>query len=128
VIFHTEIRDAIDRLVDNRVIRELYREWVGLAGPGHSPQALPPYSAFDSGSRPLLAGYLMVLAPETEGYRYRYYGANIVRASGFDMTGRSTADFQSEVGQFFAEKYAQTLATGMPLGHVRQRGVILWTA
>jgi signal transduction histidine kinase len=126
LVFHTEIRDAIDRLVDNRTIRGLYREWVDLA----AADGLPPFSVFDPASRPLLAANLMVLVPEAEGYRYRHYGVSIARAAGFDMTGRSTADFDSEVGKFFEDKYAQTLATRQPLYTLHRashaRGVLLW--
>jgi len=126
VVFHTEIRDAIDRLVDNRTIRGLFREWVDLSEAGR----LPPFSAFDPESRPLLSANLMVLVPEGQGYRYHHYGVGIARASGFDMTGRTTADFDSDVGRFFAEKYAQTLADGRPLYTLHRashaRGVLLW--
>ncbi|MDF1791868.1 MAG: response regulator [Thalassobaculaceae bacterium] len=126
VVFHTEIRDAIDRLVDNRTIRGLFREWTDLA----TSEGLPPYSAFDPASRPLLASNLMVLVPEDGGYRYRHYGVGIARVSGFDMTGRTTADFDSDVGRFFAEKYAQTLEALQPLYTLHRashaRGVLLW--
>lgn len=126
MVFHTEIEDAIDRLVDNRVIRQLYREWQDSAG----PDGIPAYSVFDPDRRPLMSADLMVLTPEQAGYRYRHYGANIARASGFDMTGRSTVDFDSDVGRFFAAKYDQTLATRKPLYTLHRashaRGVLLW--
>lgn len=126
MVFHTEIRDAIDRLVENRTIRGLYREWSDLA----SPDRLPPFEAFDPEKRPLLASNLMVLVPEETGYRYRHYGVSIARAAGFDMTGRSTVDFDSDVGRFFEEKYAQTLSLRQPLYTLHRashaRGVLLW--
>ena len=126
MVFHTEIRDAIDRLVENRTIRGLYREWSDLA----SPDRLPPYASFQPEMRPLLASHLMVLAPEDVGYRYRHYGVSIARAAGFDMTGRSTADFDSDVGRFFEEKYRQTLASRQPLYTLHRashaRAVLLW--
>lgn len=126
MVFHTEIREAIDRLVDNRTIRGLFREWVDQAG----PDRLPPFSSFDPENRLLLKSNLMVMAPEADGYRYLHYGVGIARASGFDMTGRTTADFDSDVGRFFAEKYAQTLADGQPLYTLHRashaRGVLLW--
>lgn len=126
MVFHTEIRDAIDRLVENRTIRGLYGEWSELA----SPDRLPPFSTFDPEKRPLLASNLMVLAPEDVGYRYRHYGVSIARAAGFDMTGRSTADFDSDVGRFFEEKYRQTLSCRQPLYTLHRashaRAVLLW--
>jgi signal transduction histidine kinase/DNA-binding response OmpR family regulator/HPt (histidine-containing phosphotransfer) domain-containing protein len=126
LIFHTEIRDAIDRLVENRTIRGLYREWSDLA----TADRLPPFGSFDPEKRPLLTSNLMVLVPEEAGYRYRHYGVSIARASGFDMTGRSTVDFDSDVGRFFEEKYRQTLASRQPLYTLHRashaRGVLLW--
>lgn len=126
MVFHTEVRDAIDRLVDNRTIRELYREWVELAATG----SLPPYSAFEPKNRPLLSANLMVLVPEYGAYRYRHYGVGIARVSGFDMSGRTTADFDSDVGRFFAEKYEQTMRDLKPLYTLHRashaRGVLLW--
>ncbi len=126
MVFHTEIRDAIDRLVENRTIRGLYREWSDLA----SADRLPSYEAFDPERRPLLTANLMVLQPEEVGYRYRHYGVSIARAAGFDMTGRSTADFDSDVGRFFEEKYRQTLADRHPLYTLHRashaRAVLLW--
>ncbi|MCR9267832.1 MAG: PAS domain-containing protein, partial [Alphaproteobacteria bacterium] len=126
MVFHTEIQDAIDRLVDNRVIRDLFREWTELA----SDAGLPPLAKFAPERRPLQSANLMVLAPEQDGYRYRYYGSHIAQASGFDMTGRSTADFDSDVGRFFTVKYDQTLASRKPLYTLHRashaRGVLLW--
>lgn len=126
MVFHTEIRDAIDRLVDNRVIRDLYREWLEMSADGR----LPPYAAFEPRKRPLLSANLMVLVPEDGAYRYRHYGVGIARVSGFDMTGQTTADFDSDVGRFFAEKYQQTLRDRLPLYTLHRashaRGVLLW--
>ncbi|MFX4221286.1 MAG: response regulator [Thalassobaculum sp.] len=126
MVFHTEIRDAIDRLVENRTIRGLYREWVEMAKAG----GVPPYAAFEPKKRPLLSANLMVLVPEDGAYRYRHYGVGIARVSGFDMSGRTTADFDSEVGRFFAEKYEQTLRDLHPLYTLHRashaRGVLLW--
>ena len=126
MVFHTEIEDAIDRLVENRSIRTLYREWLDAS----RERDLPPFETFDPERRPLLSGNLMVLDPEDGAFRYRHYGSGIARASGFDMSGRSTADFDSDVGRFFEQKYHQVLASRRPLYTLHRashaRGVLLW--
>lgn len=117
MVVHTEIIDGIDRLVENRTIRGLYDDWLAQASDG----GLPDGDAFAPENRPLIRGHLMVLTPETDGeFRYSYYGANIARRAGFDMTGQSTRDFDSETGRFFRDKYAACLRSQRPVYTVHQ--------
>lgn len=110
-IVHTELSKSIDRLVANPVIAGLYREWEDLA----ARDGLPEFKAFDPQSRPTLAGHLMVMEPGDQAFRYAYYGFRIAAAAGFDMTGRLTSDFRSEVGSFFEQKYREVIETRRPL-------------
>lgn len=110
-IAHTEFSESIDRLVANPVIAGLYREWLDAA----DGRQLPPFRQFAPDSRPTVAGNLMVLEPVDPALRYAYYGARIAAAAGFDMTGRLTSDFRSEVGAFFERKYREVLDSGRPL-------------
>ena len=52
-------------------------------------------------------GYMMILdhLAAEDDFRYRMYGTRIAEFSGFDMTGRLVSDFNSAVGDFFAELY-----------------------
>jgi diguanylate cyclase (GGDEF)-like protein len=129
-VVHTELVEGIDRLVENAEILALHRDWEAAAGSGE----LPPLAAFAPEARVLVADRLMLLRPQGEGegeaFRYLHYGREIARHAGFDMTGRTTADFQGELAQFFAGKYRQVLATRRPLYTVHQavhaQSIISW--
>lgn len=110
-VVHTELQDGIDQLVGNPLIVALYRDWMATAGDGQ----LPPLLRFAPERQPAIAGNLMVLRPEGASFRYDYYGFRIASVAGFDMTGRTTSEFKSEVGDFFGRKYDQVLTTGRPL-------------
>lgn len=112
-IVHTEIRDSIDRLVENRNIRALFKTWETLSDANRTK--LPAYERFAPNNEPGLSDQLMVLVPEGKDYRYRFYGRGIAAQAGFDMTGKSTADFDSEVGRWFQSKYRETLVFGRPI-------------
>ena len=59
---------------------------------------------------------LMLLRANGVGdYVYQHYGANIALVAGFDMTGKMTGDFKSEVGRFFVQAYARCIADRQPL-------------
>lgn len=112
-IVYTEIRESIDRLVENRSIRALFKSWETLQDA--DPEGLPSYDRFAPLDEPGLNDHLMVMVPEGDDFRYRFYGRGVAANAGFDMTGKSTADFDSEVGHWFQLKYRETLATGRPL-------------
>ncbi|EDP65363.1 Signal transduction histidine kinase [alpha proteobacterium BAL199] len=127
MIVHTEITEGIDRLVENRTIRDLYADWVKLS----NGRSIPALDAFTPEHRPLMRDNLMVLVPEGDGeFRYQYYGAAIARRAGFDMTSQSTRDFDSTIGRFFRDKYAVCLTTQRPIYTLHQadhaKAVLSW--
>ncbi|NQW11686.1 MAG: diguanylate cyclase [Alphaproteobacteria bacterium] len=112
-IVHTEIRESIDRLVENRNIRALFKTWETLRN--NDPERLPSYDRFAPSHEPGMSDQLMVLVPGGDDFHYRFYGRGIATQAGFDMTGKSTADFDSEVGRWFQSKYRDALALGRPI-------------
>ncbi len=112
-MYHFEISDGIETRVDSPSAVHLYGLWQRY----HEASGDLPALA-DMGPERLdwCAANLMVVEPLPDGdFAYRSYGAGIARASGFDMTGKRTSDFRSDVGRFFRDKYAQVLASGRPL-------------
>lgn len=116
---HIEIRDSIANLVDNRSIQTLVREWES-ACEDLSAGRLPNYTRFSPEARRLESDHLMVLSPVGQEFHYSYYGHGIASMAGFDMTGRSTADFDGELGRWFQSKYRETLDLGRPLYTVHE--------
>jgi len=113
-MYFYELSDRIDAQVANATVVHLLQLWRRLhqrAGGG-----IPRFEDFAPAQLDWCAGDLMVLEPAGEDdFRYLHYGANIAAASGFDMTGRRTSEFRSEVGRFFREKYLQCLGGSRPL-------------
>ena len=64
----------------------------------------------------------LVIVEETgdNHFVYRHYGARIRDSSGVDMLGKTTADFCSGVGAFFAQTYREALALGCPIYSVNK--------
>ena len=62
--------------------------------------------------------------------RYRYYGADVVAFTGFDMTGRLVRDFDSEAGRFLDRLYRKCLSEKILIHsehyrvHARGRGAL----
>lgn len=52
-----------------------------------------------------LQDWMMLVAPDPEGYRYLHYGAGIADHYGRDMTGRTTADIGGHIQRFFEAVY-----------------------
>jgi CheY-like chemotaxis protein len=126
VLQYAEIRDGIDELVSNALIRELYHGWIAAQTHGD----LPPYATFAPENRPFIAGNLMVLTPTGADFEYSYYGAAIAQVSEFDMTGHRTSEFTGDVGTFFKRIYEEALATSRPI-YTRHRAthvprVVAW--
>jgi PAS domain-containing protein len=66
---------------------------------------------------------MMILRPAGGGdFLYVHYGATIVAAAGFDMTGKRVADFQGEIGAFYRTWYANVVETGRPIATVHRLG------
>lgn len=57
-----------------------------------------------------LADWLMLVAPDVDGYRYLYYGAGIADHYGRDMTGQTTAEFGGHIQTFFEAVYRAAAA------------------
>ncbi len=110
-VVHTEIAEHIERLVGNEAIVRLYREWLDAA----PADDLPAFESFDPAARPSEAGNLMVIEPEETSLLYVFYGQRIANATGFDMTGRRTSDFDGEIAAFAEQKYRATLESRRPL-------------
>jgi len=113
-MYFYELSDDIDAQVGNSTIVHLLQLW--RRHHARADGALPRYDDLSPSRLDWCAGDLMVLEPAGDGdFRYLHYGANIAAASGFDMTGRVTSEFRSEVGRFFREKYLQCLDDARPL-------------
>jgi len=60
--------------------------------------------------------HMAVVVPEPQGgFFYRHYGQAIMAVTGFDMTGKRTTDFDSDVGRFFSRIYEQASAEQKPI-------------
>ncbi len=70
----------------------------------------------DSGPLASVAGDLVIVESDGRGeFYYHHYGERVSQASGLDMRGKSTADFNSSIGTFFAHCYRETLLQKTPI-------------
>ena len=98
--------------------RRLFDHWHGLSGGSD----IPHYRRIDPVEIPSLLGYLAIVEVLDGGtnYRYRLYGADIVRHTGIEMTGRTTADLVDRakvapfIPMFFAALNTRTLYDRAP--------------
>lgn len=112
-MYHYEISDDIGERVDSPTVVHLYGLWQRYHEAGGD---LPDYAELGPERLDWCADNLMVIEPLADGdFLYRSYGAGVARAAGFDMTGKRTSEFHSDVGRFFRDKYVQCLASGRPL-------------
>ena len=69
---------------------------------------IPLQAAFDVPNLSQYEPFLMRLEPTGTGsYRYAHYGQGIASIADFDMTGKSTADFEGPLKAFFEDTYAR---------------------
>ena len=112
-IWHKEVSEAIDAVVDNPDIVALYRRWIAerdLRG------AVPESAIFDAnGPLQSMRDNLMMLEADGDNFVYRHYGAAIAGPLGASMVGRFVTDFNSEVGAFFQDCYRRTLLRRQPM-------------
>jgi diguanylate cyclase (GGDEF)-like protein len=88
---------------------DLHRRYLAACVGG----TFPDESAFNIAGLPQYRAFLMRLEPLGDGsYFYAYYGSGISAVASFDMTGRSTADFEGPVRDFFEDVYARSKAAG----------------
>ena len=74
---------------------------------------IPELADFDVDHLGRFSPFLMRLEPAGHGsYRYGYYGSGIRDVAGFNMIGRSTADFEGPVRTFFEDVYKRSAETG----------------
>lgn len=100
---------AVDAL--HPEIHALYALWNNLA----REDGLPRLSSFDWQSLDMVDDLMLVERVGEASYLYHAYGANISRAAGFDMTGKTTDSFDSRAGRFFVATYTRCLDERRPL-------------
>lgn len=111
-VLQKEIRAGIAQKVTNPTIQSLYRSWQSLCVDGR----LPSPSDFNPAKLDWCGQNLMLLRRiEHDDFEYLYYGLSISSISKFDMTGKRVSDFDSDVGEFFREKYLECLETHLPI-------------
>lgn len=89
-------------------VRETLRIYNELAG--------VPFEEFFDALPPGYKAHMAVVVPVPQGgFFYRHYGQAIVAVTGFDMTGKQTSDFDSEVGRFFSQIYEQASVDQKPI-------------
>jgi diguanylate cyclase (GGDEF)-like protein len=90
----------------------LYHRYLAACRDGE----IPRQADFDIPTLPQFAAFLMRLEPQDAGvFRYSYYGGGIAAIAQFDMTGKTTAEFEAPVRSFFESAYAQCIETRQPL-------------
>jgi len=111
-VLQKEIRAGIAQKVTNPTIQSLYRSWQSLCVDGR----LPSPSDFNPAKLDWCDQNLMLLRRlENDDFEYLYYGLSISSISKFDMTGKRVSDFDSDVGEFFREKYLECLEMRLPI-------------
>jgi diguanylate cyclase (GGDEF)-like protein/PAS domain S-box-containing protein len=70
----------------------------------------------ENGPLASVAGDLVIVESDGRGeFSYHHYGERVSQASGLDMQGKTTADFNSSVGDFFSHSYRETLLRKTPI-------------
>jgi diguanylate cyclase (GGDEF)-like protein len=112
-MYHYEISDDIPALVDNATIAHLDELWHRFS---EACGGLPDYAELSPERLDWCRDDLMVVTPvASDDFRYEYYGRSIAATSGFDMTGKRSSDFHSDVGRYFRDMYARCLRDGLPV-------------
>ncbi|MFT5173600.1 MAG: diguanylate cyclase (GGDEF)-like protein/PAS domain S-box-containing protein [Gammaproteobacteria bacterium] len=97
--------DISPECTDNPDILRLYALWQAKC----TTEGLPCRETM--GIEQLWCAGDLILVEETppDDFEFLRYGANVSLASGFDMTGKRTSDFHSDVGRFFTHCYQRCL-------------------
>ncbi|MGL4729560.1 MAG: diguanylate cyclase domain-containing protein, partial [Bosea sp. (in: a-proteobacteria)] len=104
--------DGIEQRAQARELAELLTIYMTVA----PPIGAPDKAAFGKLMLERMMPFLMVLEPLDNGeFRYLHYGSGISAISGFDMTGKTTADFDSPIGALFRDIYIQASALQRPV-------------
>lgn len=111
-VLQKEIRKDIAQKVTNPTIQGLHRSWQSLCAEGR----LPSPGDFNPAKLDWCNQNLMLLRRiADDDFEYLYYGLAISSISKFDMTGKRVSDFESDVGEFFREKYLECLDARTPI-------------
>jgi len=89
-------------------IRETFKRYNELGG-------VPFETFFDALPADYKTHMAVVVLEPRGGFFYRHYGQAIIAVTGFDMTGKRTTDFDSDVGRFFSHIYEQAAAEQKPI-------------
>ena len=82
----------------------------------------------DNGPLADFAKDMVVVKAEEDGeFSYIHYGSSVVRSSGQSMTGKTTRDFESDIGAFFAESYRNALKLNEPIYTANKAKLTHWT-
>lgn len=107
----TITEDISPECTENPDIHRLYALWQI----GHPTSGLPSLSSLEVEELWCFNDLMLVEQTAPGEFEYLRYGANILLASGFDMTGRRTSDFKSDIGDFFAQCYQRCIEEGQAL-------------
>ncbi len=111
-VLQKEIRAGIAQKVTNPTIQGLHRSWKSLCVDGR----LPSPSDLNPAKLDWCDQNLMLLRRiSNDDFEYLYYGLAISSISKFDMTGKRVSDFDSDVGEFFRQKYLECLEARRPI-------------
>jgi diguanylate cyclase (GGDEF)-like protein len=90
----------------------LHALWASLC----SADGVPLASALDPASLAWCRDQIEIMIPLGDGvYHFAHHGKNLAAASGFELEGKNTGIFKSQVGQFFAKSYALAEAGRQPV-------------
>ena len=89
----------------NADVLRLYWRWREQ----HPATGLPFLRSFNIDEMWCSGDLMLVEMKGQDDFCYLRYGANIVLASGFDMTGKHTRDFNSDTDRFFTQCYRRSI-------------------
>jgi diguanylate cyclase (GGDEF)-like protein len=97
--------DISPQCTANADVLRLYWRWREQ----HRAAGLPFLRSFNIDEMWCSGDLMLVEMKAPDDFRYLRYGTNIVLASGFDMTGKRTIDFNSDTGRFFSQCYRRSI-------------------
>lgn len=89
-----------------------------------------PEELVDVKSGPLAAFVDDMVAVEADGqgeFIYIHYGSSVTQSSGLSMLGKTTRDFHTGIGAFFAESYRNALRLNEPIYTSNKAKLTHWT-
>jgi len=92
-------------------VERLLRHWQDLFS---KHGRIPTYAEFNMNAFPDCQGHVKVLLPVGDDYFYMYYGRDLARDTGCDMTGRRLSDLSDSVGFKYKAVYDECLRNNKP--------------